>query len=429
MPLADNSSYSSPNWSPRSGRPIRMLVVHATAGTVRGSLNWLSTPLSQTSAHYLVDKSGRIYQLVPEERMAWHAGGCRWKEISDVDDVSIGIELENANTGFDPYPDEQIAALLELARAIVAAYAIDPEYVVRHADIASPPGSEIDPAGFPWERFITQLFPGYRPLQQQPFPLPHLIPTSLEDACREVTYRHVGVAYRPGWAVFRIASRLGLGSPISEHFQVSAGGRTFIVQPFARDVLFAPLGEWEAARRLSQLSGGRESLELHAVIAHELYRRAGGASRPGDDVQDYAERELLGPPLQAGLSISAAGRRYEAAIYALEVLYRPADTRQELGRLNILTRGMFERRPPQLSREELALRTELLVQLFRRAGAGYHEQWALHQRAIQWNLGAPLSHPVRCSYDGRDYIAQPFALDVLYSPGGDWSHIYRTTRQ
>src|SRR3954463_11295279 len=107
-------SVRSPNQSPRHNRAITMMVIHATAGSARSALGWLTTPLSRVSAHYLIDKGGHIYQLGPDDRAAWHAGRAAWHGETAINDISIGIELENANDGRDAYPPEQLDALLEL---------------------------------------------------------------------------------------------------------------------------------------------------------------------------------------------------------------------------------------------------------------------------------------------------------------------------
>ena len=39
---------------------------------------------------------GRVLQLVPEERRAWHAGAALWGGESDINSRSIGIEIANA---------------------------------------------------------------------------------------------------------------------------------------------------------------------------------------------------------------------------------------------------------------------------------------------------------------------------------------------
>ncbi|MFP1591061.1 N-acetylmuramoyl-L-alanine amidase [Escherichia coli] len=37
----------------------------------------------------------RIWQLVPEQELAWHAGISAWRGATRLNDTSIGIELEN----------------------------------------------------------------------------------------------------------------------------------------------------------------------------------------------------------------------------------------------------------------------------------------------------------------------------------------------
>lgn len=148
----------SPNHESRLGRDISMLVIHATAGSAASALSWLTNPKSRVSAHYLIDKRGRVTQLVPDHRCAWHAGRSAWRGETQINECSIGIELENANTGRDPYPPAQCNALTALARQLIARYAITPENVVRHLDIAVPRGRKTDPAGFDWPGFRAQLF-------------------------------------------------------------------------------------------------------------------------------------------------------------------------------------------------------------------------------------------------------------------------------
>jgi N-acetyl-anhydromuramyl-L-alanine amidase AmpD len=157
MPLDIDLSHSSPNHSPRHGRPITMLVLHATAGPYLSALAWLTSPASKVSAHYLFRKDGHCDQLVADDQAAWHAGRAAWHGETAINEVSLGIELENANNGRDPYPPAQYAALLDLASAKIAEYHISLDNVVRHLDIAVPKGRKTDPAGFPWAKFKADL--------------------------------------------------------------------------------------------------------------------------------------------------------------------------------------------------------------------------------------------------------------------------------
>jgi len=135
--------------SPNSGGIItpRLVVIHYTGdNSLEGALDWLTTPESQVSAHLLNGKAGELYQLVPFNVRAWHAGRSEWNDQPNVNGFSIGIE----NVGYgDSWPGAQIAKLMDILEALVAAYAI--EGIVGHEDICIPDGRKQDPGpNFPW---------------------------------------------------------------------------------------------------------------------------------------------------------------------------------------------------------------------------------------------------------------------------------------
>ena len=49
-------------------------------------------------------EDGRIVQMVPESRRAWHAGSAFWAGETDINSCSIGIEIANPGHEFG-YPD------------------------------------------------------------------------------------------------------------------------------------------------------------------------------------------------------------------------------------------------------------------------------------------------------------------------------------
>jgi N-acetylmuramoyl-L-alanine amidase len=153
-------SHPSPNHAPRGGADIKMIVLHATVGSGASALAWLTNPASRVSSHYLIYKTGSIYQLVADSEVAWHAGKSTWHGM-DSDDIargSLGIELENANTGRDPYPPAQLASARWLCQTKIARYTIERGDVVRHLDIAMPKGRKTDPAGLRWPAFADSLY-------------------------------------------------------------------------------------------------------------------------------------------------------------------------------------------------------------------------------------------------------------------------------
>jgi N-acetylmuramoyl-L-alanine amidase len=146
---------------------IKVLVIHYTADDFDRSLATLTD--KNVSSHYLIpaippmhNGKPRIWQLVPERDLAWHAGVSFWRGATRINDTSIGIELENRGwqkngtiKQFTPFAPQQIAALIPLAKAIIARYDIQPQNVVAHSDIA--PQRKDDPGPlFPWQALAAQ---------------------------------------------------------------------------------------------------------------------------------------------------------------------------------------------------------------------------------------------------------------------------------
>jgi N-acetylmuramoyl-L-alanine amidase len=146
--------HPSPNHGERrNGRTPDCILLHYTGmPTGEGALARLCDPEAEVSSHYLVFEDGSVLQLVSEARRAWHAGAGRWKDDTDLNSCSIGVEI--VNPGHDgalpPYPKAQIEAVASLCRDIAARHAIAAERILAHSDIA--PGRKRDPGEhFPWE--------------------------------------------------------------------------------------------------------------------------------------------------------------------------------------------------------------------------------------------------------------------------------------
>ena len=121
--------------------------------TGEAALRRLLDPASEVSAHFLVWEDGRIDQLVAERDRAWHAGRGVWKSETDLNSASLGVEIVNPghDGGLPPFPDAQIEALIALGADLCSRWAIPPERVLAHSDIA--PARKRDPGElFPWER-------------------------------------------------------------------------------------------------------------------------------------------------------------------------------------------------------------------------------------------------------------------------------------
>ena len=143
----------SPNFDARTGPPD-MIVLHYTGmRTGEESLARLRAPEAKVSSHYVVETDGRVFSLVAEERRAWHAGQSFWRGATDINALSIGVEIVNPGHefGYVPFPDVQICAVIDLLGDIRSRWTIPDARIVGHSDVA--PDRKQDPGElFPWKR-------------------------------------------------------------------------------------------------------------------------------------------------------------------------------------------------------------------------------------------------------------------------------------
>lgn len=161
----------SPNFGPRpEGACIDLIVLHSISlppGRYGGdevlrlfsnTLDWAADPYFEAirgievSAHFFLRRDGVLWQCVGCDARAWHAGVSCYRNRSNCNDDSIGIELEGLEgEAFEP---AQYRRLAWLCSAIARRYPI--AHIAGHEHIA--PGRKRDPgAGFDWQRLRALL--------------------------------------------------------------------------------------------------------------------------------------------------------------------------------------------------------------------------------------------------------------------------------
>ncbi len=159
------TTYLSPNFNDRpDGMRIQHLVLHYTGmKSFEDARDRLCDPAAQVSSHYIIDETSEIYQLVPDEKRAWHAGISHWRGQDNINDSSIGIEIVNPGHefGYRPFPASQIKSVISLSQSLIHTHKIPAVNIVGHSDIA--PGRKQDPGElFPWKLLAQEkigLFP------------------------------------------------------------------------------------------------------------------------------------------------------------------------------------------------------------------------------------------------------------------------------
>jgi N-acetylmuramoyl-L-alanine amidase len=153
-------SAPSPNFNDRGGKDIDTIVMHHTASNNgAGDLAHMRNPAAEVSAHYMVDRDGKIYQLVNDQKRAWHAGKGELHGVpTDVNSRSIGIEIVNDGSGKTPFTEAQMKAVTQLTGYLKQQYDVPMKNIVGHKDVAVPKGRKTDPApNFDWNRLRNAI--------------------------------------------------------------------------------------------------------------------------------------------------------------------------------------------------------------------------------------------------------------------------------
>ena len=136
----------------RSSKGITLIIIHYTGmQSERESLKRLTNPKSEVSCHYLINRNGKVFNMVDDQNIAWHAGKSMWQKYKNLNKNSIGIELVNKGHkyGYQNFTKKQINVLVNLCRKLKKKYKIKNNSILGHSDIA--PLRKVDPGEkFPW---------------------------------------------------------------------------------------------------------------------------------------------------------------------------------------------------------------------------------------------------------------------------------------
>lgn len=136
MIIIDRSKKFSEFFDKEPGiRKIDFLVLHhVEARDVQHAIEQFKE--HKVSSHFLIDESGKVFELVDENNIAYHAGVSNWKGFEGLNKNSIGIEFINSSPFNKKFEKVQMRAGLELCRYLIFKYNIKKENVLGHSDIA-----------------------------------------------------------------------------------------------------------------------------------------------------------------------------------------------------------------------------------------------------------------------------------------------------
>jgi hypothetical protein len=153
----------SPNFKVgRKGRKIIAIVNHITAGLMPGTLSWLRNPTAKVSAHYLVTKSGQIYQLVKQTDTAYHAGIVNkpnWSLYDGTNPNLYTLGIEHEALAGESLTEQQYLATLGLHNELLEKWEItvDHEHIIGHYRLDTINRKNDPGPGFPWDRLFQDL--------------------------------------------------------------------------------------------------------------------------------------------------------------------------------------------------------------------------------------------------------------------------------
>ena len=130
----------------KKNKIVKYIVIHYTGmKNIKIAYKKLSNKNSNVSAHYLISKNGTILNLLCPKFKAWHAGKSKWQNNININDFSIGIELENKghDFGYSNFSLNQYRSLSKLIFFLKKNFFILDKDIIYHSDIA--PNRKKDP--------------------------------------------------------------------------------------------------------------------------------------------------------------------------------------------------------------------------------------------------------------------------------------------
>ncbi|WP_242927862.1 N-acetylmuramoyl-L-alanine amidase [Pontibacter vulgaris] len=136
-------------------KPNYVIIHHTAQNSTEQTLNTFTKPATKVSAHYVIGRDGKVYQMLNDYLRAWHGGISKWGNATDLNSSSIGIELDN--NGSEPFSEAQMTSLIGVLGTLKTKYNIPTANFIGHSDIA--PVRKVDPSPvFPWKLLADNGF-------------------------------------------------------------------------------------------------------------------------------------------------------------------------------------------------------------------------------------------------------------------------------
>ena len=138
MPIKEHRANKGNYGGKRNLSDIKFLVIQYTGNdgdTDENNGKYFANNDVDCSAHYFVDDDS-ITRSVPDDYVAWHCGGKKYKHNTCRNSNSIGIEICDDVRNGKIYPSAKtIQNVIELTKSLMKKYNIPAANVIRHYDV------------------------------------------------------------------------------------------------------------------------------------------------------------------------------------------------------------------------------------------------------------------------------------------------------
>ncbi len=135
----------------KKNKIVKYIIIHYTGmKNINLAYKKLSDNHSNVSTHYLISRNGIIFNLLCPKYKAWHAGKSKWRDNININECSLGIELENKGHkyGYTNFTNKQYTSLKKIIFFLKLNFYILDKNILFHSDIA--PNRKEDPG----EKFL-----------------------------------------------------------------------------------------------------------------------------------------------------------------------------------------------------------------------------------------------------------------------------------
>ena len=137
-----NTFRQSPHISPRAIKP-EGIILHHTAGSYSGSVNWCLHPDSKVSYHCIIDLNGDRTTLATDTQRAWHAGQSVFRGRSNCNDFMLGLAV-SGDTNTRELTEAEIQSCAEWCIEKMEAHGFGIDRITTHRHVSPGRKNDVD---------------------------------------------------------------------------------------------------------------------------------------------------------------------------------------------------------------------------------------------------------------------------------------------